>query len=163
MFRIRDLSIDFESIMRDSGVKKGDVVLDYGCGPGSYSIAASKAVGKRGMVIAADLQPLAVKRVEKTAASRGLKNIKAVKTDCDTGLESNSVDVVLLFDIYHALGDPEKILEEMRRILKPAGTMALADHHFTDEEIPSMIEGPGAFVFKDRSGKIFRFKPVSAD
>ena len=55
MFRIRDLSIDFESIMRDSGVKKGDVVLDYGCGPGSYAFAASRAVGDNGKVIAADI------------------------------------------------------------------------------------------------------------
>ena len=158
VFRIRDLSIDFESIMRDSGVKRGYVILDYGCGPGSYTFAASRAVGDNGKVIAADIQPLAIRRVSKFAKDKKLGNIKTVRTDRNTGMEDNSVDVVLFFDIYHSLGDPESVLYEMRRVLKPDGILAFTDHHYTDEEIPSMISETGIFRFEKKAGKIFRFR-----
>ncbi len=39
-------------------IKRGDVVVDLGAAPGSWSQVAAKIVGKQGQVVALDLQPI---------------------------------------------------------------------------------------------------------
>jgi len=46
------------------GLKSGQTVIDYGCGPARYIRNASEAVGKSGKVIAVDIHPLAIKNVK---------------------------------------------------------------------------------------------------
>ena len=41
------------------GIRNGISILDYGCGPGSFTMAAAEMVGKNGTVFAADVHPLA--------------------------------------------------------------------------------------------------------
>ncbi len=141
-------------------IKEGDIVLDYGCGPGSYSIAAAEVVGNTGKVYAADIHPLAINEVEKRAREKELKNIETILTDCDTKLEGNSIDVVLLLDIYHDLSDPESILKELHRILKSNGWLSVDDHHFKDEEIIEKITSIRLFKFIERKYKVFNFTKV---
>jgi len=59
-----------ERILREMGIQKGQTVLDYGCGIGSFSIPAAKMVGNDGIVYALDIHPLAIKAVEKKKLKR---------------------------------------------------------------------------------------------
>ena len=59
-------------------LKEGMVVVDYGCGPGHYTLPISKLVGPKGKVSAVDIQPLAIKTVKEKAAKQGLTNIEAI-------------------------------------------------------------------------------------
>ena len=59
VLRIRDIFISPKSKLTRSKVQKGLTVLDYGCGPGSLTIAAAEAVGESGKVYGADIHPLA--------------------------------------------------------------------------------------------------------
>ena len=56
-----------------TGAKRGDVILDYGCGIGFNTISAAEIVGKEGIVYALDIHPLAIKSVEKKIKQKGLK------------------------------------------------------------------------------------------
>jgi len=141
-------------------INEGSIVLDYGCGPGSYSIAAAEVVGNTGKVYAADIHPLAIKEVEKRAREKELKNIETILTDCDTKLEDNSIDVVLLLDIYHDLSNPERILKELHRVLKKNGWLSVDDHHFKDDEIIGKITNIGLFKFIERKDEVFNFTKV---
>jgi cobalt-precorrin-6B (C15)-methyltransferase len=51
------------------------MVLDFGCGSGTYTIPAAKAVGATGRVYALDINPRALDRVERKAERAGLRNI----------------------------------------------------------------------------------------
>ncbi|MEM2904723.1 MAG: methyltransferase domain-containing protein [Candidatus Bathyarchaeia archaeon] len=62
-------------VLTDLGVKVGDVVLDFGCGSGTYTIAAAKLVGMTGRVYALDINSRALDTVESKARQEGLKNI----------------------------------------------------------------------------------------
>jgi ubiquinone/menaquinone biosynthesis C-methylase UbiE len=56
----RDLSLGPKKILRKiDNIRNGSSVLDYGCGPGNFTIAAAELVGDKGKVYAADIHPLA--------------------------------------------------------------------------------------------------------
>ena len=65
--RAREIFGDMQQRLIDAGLQGGQVVLDYGCGIGSYSIPAARIVGDGGTVYALDMHPLAIETVERRA------------------------------------------------------------------------------------------------
>jgi ubiquinone/menaquinone biosynthesis C-methylase UbiE len=156
-FKIRDLLLPRENILKEVGIKPGFRVLDYGCGPGSYSIAAAKMVGNSGTVYALDIHPLAVEQVKRQASKESLDNIKTVLSGRDTGLPDNSMDIVLLYDIVHDLGDPDSVLAELHRVLKPGGVISFSDHHMKEKDIIARMTGAGLFKLSTTGKKTYSF------
>ena len=109
------------------------------------------------MVYAADINPLAIERVQKVAARRNLSNVRAIHTDCATGLDNASMDVALLYDTYHDLAAPEKVLQELHRVLKPGATLSFSDHHMGEEEIIPGVTGSGLFRLAAKGEKTYTF------
>ena len=93
-YKFRDLLLSRRNILNEVGIKPGFYVLDYGCGPGVYSIIAAELVGTTGKVNALDIHPLAIQSVQKTTLKKRLKNVVTIHSDCRTGLPDNSVNVV---------------------------------------------------------------------
>jgi ubiquinone/menaquinone biosynthesis C-methylase UbiE len=118
-YRFRDLFLPRMNILKEVGIEPGFHILDYGCGPGSYIAAAAELVGPSGKIYALDIHPLAVQSVQSIASKRQLTNVETIRSDHKTGLPDDSVDVVLLYDVLHALSDPNGVLEELHRVLKP--------------------------------------------
>jgi predicted methyltransferase len=50
VIRLRDLVRSPTKVLMEAGVRPGMVVLDFGCGPGGFSLAAARLVGKEGRV-----------------------------------------------------------------------------------------------------------------
>ena len=122
-FRLRDLLSPPRDALRDVDTQPGFQVLDYGCGPGSHAIAGAGLAGQSGRVYAVDVNPLARQYIRSVAARRGLSNISTIQTDCATGLARGEVDVVFLYETYHDLAEPDRVLQELHRVLKPSGTL----------------------------------------
>jgi len=59
-----------EKLLVPAGIKKDQQVLEVGCGPGFFTIPAAEMVGEKGMVYAIDINPYAIKKVEKKIAIR---------------------------------------------------------------------------------------------
>ncbi|MDI7276556.1 MAG: class I SAM-dependent methyltransferase [Anaerolineae bacterium] len=156
-FAARDRLTPPGEVLSEASIARGTRVLDFGCGPGSYAIAAAQLVGDEGHVYAADVDPLAVQQVRATAARKGLSNVTAILTDCATGLESDSLDVALLYDTYHDLARPEAVLRELQRVLKPGGLLSFSDHHLPEDEILSRLTDTGLFRFAGKGPKTFTF------
>jgi ubiquinone/menaquinone biosynthesis C-methylase UbiE len=138
-FKIRDFFRPRRDIVKEAGIEEGHSVLDFGCGSGSYVTAVAELVGRSGKVYALDVQPLAIKMVKKIAAKNKLTNVETILSDRKTGLPDDSIDVVLLYDVFHDLTDPDGVLEELHRMLKPDGILSLSDHHMKEREIVSNI------------------------
>ncbi len=145
MFRMRDFFLPRIKVLNEADLKAGSRVLDYGCGTGSYTIAAAELVGPAGTVHALDIHPLAIQRVRQRAAKKGLKNIETVLSDGNTGLPDKSIDVVFLYDVFHGLSEPDKVLTELHRVLKPKGILSFNDHHLEEKEIVSLLTSGGVF------------------
>lgn len=151
-FKLRDFLLPRRNILKEVGIRQGFHVLDYGCGPGSYSIAAAEMVGKSGNIYALDIHPLAIQKVKNIASKKQLTNVETILSDCRTGLPDNTVDAVLLYDTFHDLHEPDRVLEELHRVLKPGGILSFSDHHMNENEIISKITKRGLFKFL-RKGK----------
>jgi len=143
-FKFRDFFLPRMNILKEVGIKLGFHVLDYGCGPGSYVIPLAELVGKSGKIYALDIHPLAIQEVQSIASKKQLKDVETICSDCKTGLPDNSVDVVLLYDTLHALSDPDRVLEELYRVLKPNGILSFSNH-MKENEIVSKVTSRGLF------------------
>ena len=110
-------------------------MLDFGCGPGSYIIPLAKLIGESGKICALDIHPIAIQKVKDIALKKQLANVETILSDCQTGLPDNSLDVVLLYDAFHHLSDPDVVLKELHRVLKPGGILSFGDQHIKEKEI----------------------------
>ena len=147
--------------LSEIGIKPSAYVLDYGCGPGSFSIEAAKMVGESGKVFAADIHPKAIESVKRRASKEGLTNIVPIETDSPAGLETDSFDVVILYDIFHDFSAPEMMLKELHRIMKPSAVFSLSDHHMKEEAILSNVTGGGLFELAKRGKRTYSFRKVT--
>ncbi len=150
-----------EAALREVGFKPGAVILDFGCGPGGYTLATAEKVGESGKVYAVDIHPLAVKKVRRSAAKRGLRNIEVIHSDCETGLKDSSVDIVILYDVFHEFSEREKVLKELHRVMRDGAELSFSDHHLEDDEVVREITKSGLFKFVEKGEKTHKFMKVS--
>ena len=156
-FKLRDLFIPRMNILEEVGINPGFVLLDYGCGPGSYIKPTAELVGKSGKVYALDINPIAIQMVQNIIAKNQLKNVETIRSDCKTGLPDSSVDIVLLYDTFHDLNDPGGVMEELHRVLKPDGTLSFSDHHMKENEIVSRVTNRGLFKLSEKGKRTYSF------
>lgn len=143
---LRDLFRPPSTEILDAGIKPGDLVLDYGCGPGAYALAAARLVGESGKVYAVDAHPLALQMVRQKANERGLQNVETSRTNGVIHLNAESVDVVLLYDVFHELHNSGFVLEQLHRVLKPQGILSFSDHHMDKEDMIQELTASGLFT-----------------
>ncbi len=160
LINIRNRRHPPKEILQETGIKPGFKVLDYGCGPGGHSIAAAELVGEQGKVYALDIHPLALEAVEKVAAEKRLANIETIQSACATGLDAESLDMVMLYDIFHMLGNQKEVLSELHRVLKPGAILSADDHHMKAEDVVSGVEGTGLFKLRARGEKTYEFAKI---
>ena len=127
-------------VLERIGIRRGQIVLDFGCGSGTYTIPAAKIVGEQGRVYALDKDKEDLDELMQKAESAGLRNIDRMDTAGSTqiALANDSVDVVLLFDILHCYyfsswHERQKLLTEIYRILKPNGLLSVYPKHMETE------------------------------
>ena len=156
-YKFRDFFLPRKNTLKEVGIKAGFHVLDYGCGPGGYIIAAVELAGRLGKVYALDIHPLAIQRVQNIVSKKKLTNVETICSDCKTGLPDNSVDVVLLYDTFHDLSDPYGVLEELHRVLKPNGILSFSDHHMKENEIVSKVTNRGLFRLSRKGKRTYSF------
>ncbi len=153
-FVLRDLLFSPQKKLERMGIKPGDSVVDYGCGPGSFICKASALVGPEGKVFALDVHELAIRSVENLVRKESLGNVTAVLLKGYTsGLESGIADLVYCLDMFHMVEQPAPFLEEIHRLLKPTGRLILEDGHQSRRTSRKKVEDSGlwAIVEEGRS------------
>lgn len=134
------LAKDGKIFLKEIGVKKGQVILDFGCSVGHYTIPIAKVVGKKGKVYAVDKDREALTLLMQIAKLEGLENIVPITNSGEfkINLEDDTADVVLLYDILHyiTLRERKRLYNEVYRILKIAGLLSIyPKHHKLDEPL----------------------------
>lgn len=113
--------------LRDAGVQPGQTVLEVGCGTGFFTLPAATLIGDQGRLIAMDVTSDFITRVSKKVEAANLKNVQVIKRNAlDTGLDTASIDTVLLFGVLpFPLLPLNQLLPEMHRVIKPEGSLAV--------------------------------------
>ena len=134
------------------GISQGQTVLDYGCGPGAFTIPCARIVGEKGKVYALEVRPEALKRVKEKAEGEGLDNIETILADSSmlaTGLSDMSMDVILIYDVMHTISEKMVLLEELHRILKRNGLLSIFPMHVGTDGMLEIMKQCPLFHFRD--------------
>lgn len=118
-------------------LKTGMTVCDMGCGNGFYSIKMAKMVGPQGTILGVDVQPEMLQFLRTRMEKEGVDNITPILGSFhNPRLPRNTVDVILMVDVYHELSHPEIMLRSMRDSLKPNGQIILLEYREEDDRVP---------------------------
>jgi FkbM family methyltransferase len=112
-------------------VKEGMQVMDIGSGMGYFSLPLAKMVGEKGRVHCVDVQPQMLKRLEKRALKKGLRQrllLHLVSTKrLDMHEYRGQIDFVLAFAVVHEVPDKEAFLKTLYSMLKRQGLFLFAE------------------------------------
>ena len=119
------------------GIRAGMVVADVGAGTGYMSLRMARRVGPSGRVYANDLQPEMLQKLRAKSQREKLSNVETVQgTAGDPKLPPNTMDLVLLVDVYHEFSEPQAMLDKIRESLKPDGRLVLLEYRKEDPAVP---------------------------
>ncbi len=117
-------------------LRPSDVVADIGCGTGYHSLRLAKELPE-GRVYAVDIQLAMLDSVFSRSMSAGLMNIEPVLgANADPGLPANSVDKVLLVDVYHEFDHPKEMMQGVIEAMKPGALLFLVEFRGEDAMVP---------------------------
>jgi ubiquinone/menaquinone biosynthesis C-methylase UbiE len=108
------------------GLQPGARVLDLCCGAGASAIPAAHAVGPQGRVVGVDVSQALLDLAQARAEAEGLANLELRCTDATaTGYAGGEFDaVVCVFGVFF-VPDMVGFIEEMWRMVRPGGTLAI--------------------------------------
>jgi SAM-dependent methyltransferase len=108
------------------GLGEGDFVLDVACGPGNFTREFARAVGPDGLAVGIDASRTMLERGGEELRRSGSPNLVLIRGDATAlPFRDASFDATCCFAALHLFPDPFAALDEMRRVLKPGGRIAL--------------------------------------
>jgi len=115
------------------GIRRGQTILDFGCGYGMYTIPVARIASEPGKIYALDKDTEALRSLTYKARSEGLRNVETIETagELEIELTDESVDGVLLFEVFHSfyfprVEDRRKLLYEIHRIMRPTAFLSIS-------------------------------------
>jgi ubiquinone/menaquinone biosynthesis C-methylase UbiE len=133
----RDLEENPDRAIDVLKLEKGSTVADVGAGSGYMTVKLAKKVGPQGKVYANDIQQGMLDLLSKRITKSKLTNVSTVLgTQDDPKLPADTLDLVIMVDVYHELSQPQVMLRHIRDSLKPGGRLVLLEYRKEDPDIP---------------------------
>ena len=133
----REKEEDPAKLLAGLALKPGMVVADIGAGSGYHAFRIAPLVGPTGKVIAVDIQQEMLDLIADRKKREKVENVETVLgTETDPKLPANSVDLILLVDVYHEFAFPHEMTEKMAAALKPGGRLAFVEFRLEDPKVP---------------------------
>ena len=132
----REMEENTSQLLKNLAVQPGAAIADIGAGSGYHSTLLSKMVGT-GKVYAVDVEPEMIAYLKARIKLEGHKNIIPVlSTEQKVSLPANSIDIMLLVDVYHEFSFPYEMTLSMLEALKPGGKLVLVEFRAEDPNVP---------------------------
>jgi SAM-dependent methyltransferase len=120
-----ELAADSEALLDRVGLRPGQSAIDLGCGPRGILDLLAGRVGSAGRVVGLDSDPAHVAMAAEFAAGRGLSGVEIITADArNTGLPSDSFDLVHARTLLVNIPEPADAAAEMMRLARPGGWVA---------------------------------------
>jgi ubiquinone/menaquinone biosynthesis C-methylase UbiE len=118
-------------------IAPGMTVADIGAGSGYFTERLARLVGPTGRVFATDIQPGMIDLLKRRLSAQTIQNVSVILSEPSNPLlPAGTIDLALMVDVYHELGDPQTVLKHIRTALKPEGRLVLVEYKGEDPTIP---------------------------
>jgi FkbM family methyltransferase len=132
----REMEENTAQLIKNLDIKSGMVIADVGAGSGYHSALLSKMVGN-GKIFAVDVEPEMIAYLKARIKQENLSRIVPVlSTEKNASLPENTIDLILLVDVYHEFSYPYEMALSMRSALKPGGKIVLVEFRAEDSTVP---------------------------
>jgi SAM-dependent methyltransferase len=130
----REDRLQINRVMDILSISPGKNVADVGAGSGWFTVRAARRVTETGTVYAVDINPEAIRYIEKRAATEHLPNVKTVLSQVDNpSLPAGTIDAVLMLKTYHEVEKPVVLLRNLRASLRPGAKVGIIDRNGNGE------------------------------
>ena len=132
----REIEEDVSTLIKNMKIKTNDTIADIGAGSG-YHVFRMAPLVKNGLVYAVDIQPEMLEAIELKKRSKRVSNVQtALGSEKSINLPKNSLDKILLVDVYHEFSFPAEMIESIKNALKPNGQLFLIEYRGEDSSVP---------------------------
>ncbi|UCF42072.1 MAG: class I SAM-dependent methyltransferase [Gemmatimonadota bacterium] len=143
-------------------VASGMAVIDVGSGPGRLALPAAERVGPAGRVVALDLQPAMIRRIEERIAATGVGNVEPLLAGAGEGrMPRDAFDRAFLVTVLGEIVDQAAALQEIHGALRPGGllsiTEVLPDPHFQPRRRVRRLAEAAGFQLSETVGPWYAF------
>jgi ubiquinone/menaquinone biosynthesis C-methylase UbiE len=161
LFKIADFFNPKHNYVEHFDIKKGQTVIDYGCGPGRYIFKASDKVSTTGTIYAVDIHEMAMESVRKIMEKQGLINvIPTLANGYSVDIPDHIADLIYALDMFHMISDPDALLKEFHRLIKPEGKLILESGHQSKSHAREKILRTGLWNIIEENSHFFKCKPI---
>jgi len=143
-----------ELLLDRAGVQPGMTVLDAGSGPGRLTVPLAIRLGPAGQVLAVDLQPAMLERLQARLESQAIRNVRTLRAPLGAGmLPAGSFDRAFLVTVLGEIPDRLGALREILSALKPGGVLSLTEvfpdpHYQSRQTVRRLAEAAGFQVIE---------------
>ena len=132
----REKEENVSKLIQNMGIKPNDTIADIGAGSG-YHVFRIAPIANKGMVYAVDIQTEMLMTIENIKETSKIKNIKTILgSEESVYLPENSVDKILMVDVYHEFSFPIEMITSIKSALKPKGELFLIEYRAEDPNVP---------------------------
>ena len=132
----REKEENVSSLIKNMKIKSNEVIADIGAGSGYHAFRIASLV-TNGLVYAVDIQPEMLMAIENQKKSKEIKNIETILgNEKSVLLPKNSVDKILMVDVYHEFSYPVEMITSLKNALKPKGKLFLVEYRAEDPYVP---------------------------
>lgn len=123
-------------LLKNMNLKTNEVIADIGAGSGYHVFKMAPKV-EPGKVYAVDIQQEMLDAMKAKINQHSINNVVLVKgSEQSVNLPANSIDKVLMVDVYHEFSFPYEIIRSIRTALKPNGKIYLIEYRGEDPRVP---------------------------
>lgn len=132
----REKEENTSKLIQNINIAPGDTIADIGAGSGYHVFKMAPQV-EEGLIYAVDIQPEMLQNIRDRKKKQGIDNIDVVKgTEKSVNLPENSVDKILMVDVYHEFSFPVEMLSSMHKALREDGKIYLIEYRGEDASVP---------------------------
>ena len=130
--------LDSDEIINELNLSGNETFMDAGCGDGHNAIKILEDYNHKGLVYAVDVYDASIEDMETYKNENNVENLVNIEADITKGIpgvEDDSVDVVLMVNVFHGFKASRTIdeaIKELKRIIKKDGKIAIMDYKAWD-------------------------------
>ena len=128
------LFLDSDEIIQELNLTGNETFMDAGCGDGHNAIKVLEDYNHKGLVYAVDIYDASIEDMETYKTQNNVENLINIEADITEGIpgvDDESIDVILMVNVFHGFKASRKLdeaVEELARIIKKDGKIAIMDY-----------------------------------